>query len=523
MALSKMAYKALESIVGEEYISDDPAVCQAYTRGGWGKGIYDMGSRSPACVVLPRNTEEVQAIIKTANRYHFPFIPMGSFYIGYCAPTRPDTMMIDSKRMAKLEIDDKNMYAVIEPNVNYGQLQVEAMKLGLNILIPFGGSQCSVLANHLTFAAGGGSYRQSGGNRRILGVEWVLPDGEILKLGSTAIKDDAFFWGEGPGPDLRGLLRGKTGHMGGLGCVTKMGVKLFSIPPCEPERTGISPNTSYSLPANRFRWYVMLYPDPEKAIDAMYEIGAAEIGISLMKVPPLWRPLRKATSKHEFWELWNDEISAKVRESHTNIVRVTLVGFASQKQLEYEERVLKDIAEETGGQLKQTYQSGASDLFQMSYANIAWRPTGAFLSEKLNMDSIDHAYKVLKAGDPQKRAQIPHFLIEDGEEIGDIWVWDFGHMAACEQTVYFDATVENFSKIVDYEIECNKKDLSIRVSPMHVGWNHYLLGPMMGNYHLIMEKVQAAFDPNKVSNPPRFYISPEEREEDPTFPGPSRW
>lgn len=523
MSLPKVAYQSLKSVVGGEYISDDPAICEAYSRGGWGKGIYDMGNKPPACVILPKNTEEVQAIIRLANKYKFPFIPMGSFYIGYCAPNRPDTVMIDPKRMDKLEIDTKNMYAVVEPNVNYGQLQVEAMKRGMYIVIPFGGSQCSVLANHVSFGIGGASYRQGGGNRRILGVEWVLPNGEILKLGSTAIRDDAFFWGEGPGPDLRGLLRGKAGHMGGLGFVTKMAIKLFSIPPCEPERTGISPQTSYSLPANRFRWYVIIYPTAKQAIDAMYEIGAAEIGISLMRVPPLWRPLRRATSKHEFWKLWNDQVSAKIRESHPHVVRVTLVGFASQKQLEYEERVLKDIAEETGGQLKQTYQSGAGDLFQMSYAGIAWRPTGAFMSEKLNMESIDHAYEVLRAGTERKRSLIPGLLIEDAEEVGDIWVIDFGHLACSEQTIYFDATEENYSKIADYEVEIYKTDLSNRVSPITMGWNHYLLGPMMGNYHLIMKKIQNAFDPNKVSNPPRFYISPQERKKDPTFPGPSRW
>jgi len=523
MGLSTIAYKSLQSIVGEEYVSDDPAICQAYSRGGWGKGIYDMGNRSAACVVLPKDTEEVQAIVRLANRYQFPFIPMGSFYIGYCAPTRPDTVMIDPKRMEKLEIDEKNMYALVESNVNYGQLQVEAMKRGLCTTIPFGGSQCSVLANHLTFAIGGISYRQSAGNRRILGVECVLPNGEVLKIGTTTIQDDLFYWGEGPGPDLRGLLRGKTGHMGGFGFVTKMGVKLFPIPPCEPERTGISPRTYYSLPPDRFRWYVIIYQDAQKAIDAMYEIGAAEIGISLMRVPPIWRPLRKATSKHEFWQIWNDKVSKETRDSHLHVVRITLVGFASEKQLEYEERVLKDIAEETGGQFKKTYQTGASDLFQMSYAGIAWRPTGAFLSEKLNMESIDHHFKLLSLGTKRKRELIPDLLIEDAEDVGDIWVMDFGHLACSEQTIYFDATEENYAKVADYEVEIYKTDVANRISPMHVGWNHHVLGPQMGNYHLLMEKIQNSFDPHKVSNPPRFYISAEERKTDPTYPGPWRW
>lgn len=56
-------------------------------------------------------------------------------------------MSIDLKRMNKIEIDEKNMYAVCEPYVIFSQLQHEAMKRGLYMMVPGGGAQVSVVNN----------------------------------------------------------------------------------------------------------------------------------------------------------------------------------------------------------------------------------------------------------------------------------------------------------------------------------------------------------------------------------------
>jgi len=116
-------------------------------------------------------------------------------------------MLIDLKRMNRLEIDDRHMYALVEPGVIYSQLQEQAMRKGLYITVPGGGAQTSVVANYLMWWLSPLNYRQGMAFRRILGVEWVLPDGELLKLGSLAIGKD-YFWGDGLGVDLRGLVRG---------------------------------------------------------------------------------------------------------------------------------------------------------------------------------------------------------------------------------------------------------------------------------------------------------------------------
>jgi glycolate oxidase len=107
-------------------------------------------------VVLPANTRDVQTIIQIANRYRFNYIPVGTNLLPPTIPARPDTVIIDPKRMNSIvEINEKNMYAVVEPYVTYAQLQAEAMKRGLTITVAEAGAQVSVVANNMFQGMGG--------------------------------------------------------------------------------------------------------------------------------------------------------------------------------------------------------------------------------------------------------------------------------------------------------------------------------------------------------------------------------
>ena len=152
----------------------------------------------------------------------------------------------------------------------------------------------------------------------------VLPDGEILRMGSLAVGDD-WFWGDGIGPDLRGLLRGYTGLRGCLGIVTKMAVKVLPFQPERLEPKGISPNTALALPEKRVKWINYIMPSKEAQVKAMYEIGKAEIAGAVTKVPLFWRAIAKAECKEAGISGW------KTPETIANfhIVRVLLIGFTS--------------------------------------------------------------------------------------------------------------------------------------------------------------------------------------------------
>ncbi|MBW2651540.1 MAG: FAD-binding oxidoreductase, partial [Deltaproteobacteria bacterium] len=296
MAFSKIALKALQDVVGAENVSDDEVVCQSYSRVNWLPSGFLQRARlgtdmRPICVVMPETTEEVQAIIRIANRYKFPFIPRGSGYTFQAFPAGAGYVIIDPKRMDRIiELDGKNMYAVVEPYVSFADLQTEAMKKGLTCPSPLAGAQVSALANFAWHGAYGNSWISGVGAQNLLAYEIVLPDGEIMKSGPPSLSDDEWFWNDGPGPDLRGLLRGgQFGHAGGLGMVTKISCRLtpWAGPTVLPTQ-GVSIEKVSPLPPDKFRWYMIKFPfkypeEEEKWLrqsgELFYEMGKAEIAV----------------------------------------------------------------------------------------------------------------------------------------------------------------------------------------------------------------------------------------------------
>ena len=339
----KLIYDELGSILGFAHVSDDPAVLQCYTRESQTPSFATK--IRPEFIALPGNKEDVQQIVNLANRYEFPFSVVGSGLMGATAAAlKPHWCIIDTKRMNRIEINERNMYAIIEPYVTHAQLQAEAMKSGLYCGTPEAGSQSCSLANHVFAGMHGTGYRTGYAPRNILGLEWVLPNGEILRTGSLAISGAYYCWGEGPGPDLRGLLRAAFGHHGAFGIVTRMAIKLYPWPgpPVFPTK-GISPDKTSELLPEKFKWYLFTYPTLEQAIEAVREIGKAEIGAVVHKWPTIYFNWWWAKSRNEYWKTWLEEYWQK---NVKNCVSVCLWGFASKKQVEYEERVLKQIIEE---------------------------------------------------------------------------------------------------------------------------------------------------------------------------------
>ena len=507
MAIPKEAYEAMASIVGSRYISDDPVVAEAYCGGRMGHGkdlaIDREMNKLPACVVMPLTTKEVQAVVKVANRYKIPYLPSSTYWVTHCAVKRDDQIIIDLKRMQTLDIDETNMSATVESGVIYSQLQEEAMKRGLYITVPGGGAQAAIIPNHLTWGLSPLNYRNGLPCRRILGTEWVLPNGDILHLGSLSMSDDPF-WGEGLGPDLRGLLRGWTGWFGALGIVTRMTVKLLPFQPELLEKSGISPDTTLLLPTNRMKWYNFRMPDRNSLVEAMYEIGKCEIGAAATKVPIFWRYIARAKSKEDFWEQWGTE-DAEHDVKNDHILRVLLIGYTSEAQLAYEERVLMDIVvEKYGGKSGRTRQSDESWIKNADSAGMWWM-TGGYVSVEVTVDTIDCAVKGGEGLAELKRAYTPP-LMEDYGDPGWFQVSELGHNGYLEFLTYYDPDDEEMKKTDDwvytavpkYDIQAGLfNGFKIYESPLELTGKAY--GPNVKDW---MIKTKVVFDPNNLSNPP---------------------
>ncbi|MFC1969179.1 FAD-binding oxidoreductase [Chloroflexota bacterium] len=430
------AFEELKAIVGPDYATINPVICQAYTARGYAReqmGFLGYSTR-PACVVIPVNTSEVARIVKLCNRYGLPYTPASSMWVIQACPRfRDDFVLIDLKRMDKIEIDEKNMIAIVEPAVIYGQLVEEIMQRDMYTIVPGGGSQAAVIPNHLHYGICPLCYRIPLSDYRMNAAEWVSPEGEVYRLGSLLAGENSWFWQDGLGPNAMGILRGHIGWYGSLGIVTRMAVKLYPFQPEHMEPEGRSPETHSRLPS-RMKFYNFTLPDGDALAKAMTEISTAQISAMAQKVPVFWRVIAKAQDRNEFWDAWEGVTDEEIANTH--ILRVLLVGYTSQQQLEYEERVLMDIMEELGGQLRRTRQTDQS-LLKFADSAGMWMMTGGYMS---NTAGIDSQRLCVKTGEMLGKKLLDYTppLMPEHNDPGWFQSAAFGHQYYLEFLAYMD-------------------------------------------------------------------------------------
>ena len=94
MSIPVEAYQTLQSIVGTEWVSNDPAICEADRYCSLSDPTDEK--RRPGCSIEPSSTEEVQAIVKVANLYKLPFVVTSTFYGADTYARKDDSILIDA-------------------------------------------------------------------------------------------------------------------------------------------------------------------------------------------------------------------------------------------------------------------------------------------------------------------------------------------------------------------------------------------------------------------------------------------
>jgi len=364
MTLPDNVYKALEDIVGARHISADPAVLDSYRYSLAHTAIhlgpfFDTFTPRGAAVLMPGSTEEVQAIVKLCNQYKIKFKASSTFWSAQGYPSEDDTLQLDMRRMDRiLEIDEKNMFAVIEPGVIGATLQAEAMKVGLNTHIPGSGCSCSPLAGATSYFGSGPSNLYGGWYyENLLGAEWVMPTGDILRNGSLGA-DCGWFCGEGPGPSMKGVFRGFLGAKGSMGVFTKCALKLFAWPgPAELPTRGIIPAYKVSLPDN-FKAYTVAFPSWKAWADAAHMIWDAGIGyLAHRQFNMFGRDLKFAMVKiltdptktlSDLETLLEDPEVRAVTEASKRDFQIILAGM-TPRDIAWQEKAFDEILARTGG------------------------------------------------------------------------------------------------------------------------------------------------------------------------------
>jgi len=364
MALSKEAYREFEDIVGPRYISADPVLLDSYsyllshTSLHMGPA-YDVYTPRGEAVLLPASTEEVQAIVRLCNKYKMQLKASSTFWGAMGYPSDKNCIQLDMRRMDHiLEIDEKNMFAVVEPHVIGASLQAEAMKRGLNAHIHGPGASCSCLASATSYGGMGPDGIFLGvGDEIMLGVEWVMPNGEILRTGSLG-SGLGWFYGEGPGPSARAIVRGAYGCKGAFGVFTKCALKLSPWPgPTAIPVEGTVPAYRARLPEN-FKAYTLCFPTWQSFADTAYKIWDAGIGyVAHRQFNMFGRDLKLAMLKilnspsgtlNHIEKLLKDPAINKATEDMKRDFQLVLVG-QTPRDMAWQEKALDTILSQTGG------------------------------------------------------------------------------------------------------------------------------------------------------------------------------
>jgi 4-cresol dehydrogenase (hydroxylating) len=166
----------------------------------------------PSAAVGPDTTEQVQAIVRTANKYKIPLYAISTgknFAYGGPSPNVRGSVTVDLKRMNRILVcDDKRHFALVEPGVSYIDLyrHIQANKLNVWVDTPDPGWG-SLIGNAMDHGIGYtmGYFRDHFGAH--CGMEVVLPNGEVMRTGMGAMPASQS-WQEyrhGYGPDPVGL------------------------------------------------------------------------------------------------------------------------------------------------------------------------------------------------------------------------------------------------------------------------------------------------------------------------------
>lgn len=177
----------------------------------------------PDLVVFPTNAKEISEILLLANEQKFPVVPRGagSGLTGGSLPVRGGVVISFERMNRILEIDEENLKAVVEPGVVTADFHREVEKVGLFYPPDPASEEFSTLGGNVAECAGGLRAVKYGVTKDyVLGLELILPTGEILTTGVETVKGVV-------GYDLTKLIVGSEGT---LGIITKIILKLLPKP-----------------------------------------------------------------------------------------------------------------------------------------------------------------------------------------------------------------------------------------------------------------------------------------------------
>jgi glycolate oxidase len=217
----------LKKIVGSKAILTSKEDLNAYSYDG-----TTTWAHMPDVVVLPTTTEQVSQILKLANENRIPVTPRGSGtnLSGGSVPIKGGIVLCTARMSKILDINKTNLTAVVEPGVVLQDFNNALAKEGL-FYPPDPQSFLGCTIGGTVAENAGGPYCVKYGvtKQYVLGLEVVLANGYVMKLGGVTVKNRT-------GYELMMLF---TGSEGTLGVITKITLRLLPMPPASKSMMAI--------------------------------------------------------------------------------------------------------------------------------------------------------------------------------------------------------------------------------------------------------------------------------------------
>ena len=211
------ARRALEDALGPEHVLSDPLALRLYARDA------SMVEGGCALVVFPESNEEIVACVRVANEHGLPVVPRGSGtgLAGGSTPIGDAVVVVTTKMTRILEIRPEDRLAWVEPGVPNLDLANTLRPRGFTFAPDPSSQQTSSIGGNVSTNAGGPHCLAYGvTSSHVLALDVVLPDGEVVRLGSEGPEAGGF--------DLRALMVGAEGT---LGIVAAVCVRLTPLAP----------------------------------------------------------------------------------------------------------------------------------------------------------------------------------------------------------------------------------------------------------------------------------------------------
>jgi len=335
-SVNKRIVSELAKIVGEEYVSTREDVLLTYSE----TASMAKDPVTPGAVVRPGSAEEVSQILQLCNKHKILVTPRsgGSSLQGEAIP-KPDGLVVELLRIKGITLHKELRSVTVGAGMTFGELDKFLNQHDLWIPIaPESALVCTVAGNVAVNGAGTGSSAYGSIAEMVLGVEVVLPNGEIIQTGSEANPN-----APGPflryafGPDLTGLF---IGSLGSLGIITKVSLKTYKR-------------------MHHFHYETYGFDTAEQAEKFLIEIKNND-------VLPMFASIYEGPVLSFFMDMVGEEYGIPEHEWPDRTISMT-IGRLREDQLKSDVRKAKEICEQLGGHV-----IGISELPQGEWDGRLW-------------------------------------------------------------------------------------------------------------------------------------------------------